>query len=278
MGPRSPDTRSGFLGQLQQAAVQVDDAEVEVKVRRDKRFEGEVLPAQFFKLPRIKFISLLCSELQRINTFITTLAEDKFARLDVERKGEVAVSSLPTYLAQMLPAATPAALLEEVQHAFLQLAGAMEKDVPADSVAMLAVTREAAGLAKLRAYLSLLAAILNLQVSTSIDGVLDCTDPSQLDSRRVEESVGRLEDVAIILLHQDKYLLATDEHVALDRIRRQPAGMRLVHRQFSVALQHSASYVFQSLWHARKARLAQANQMQDSAFEHGSCLSSSNEV
>ncbi|KAJ9505696.1 hypothetical protein QJQ45_024225 [Haematococcus lacustris] len=401
MGPRSPDTRSGFLCQLQQAAVQVDDAEVEVKVRRDKRFEGEVLPAQFFKLPRIKFISLLCSELQRINTFITTLAEDKFARLDVERTGQVAVSSLPSYLAQMLPAATPAAVLEEVQHAFLQLAGAMEKDVPADSVAvadvvqlslehfvlatlnsmpirdhikaallppprakaefdeaevlqtylfsvvrrhaqymlphfqawlaesgkdsllqekMLAVTREAAGLAKLRAYLSLLAAILNLQVvvsghgvrqqgrgggavSTSIDGVLDCTDPSQLDSRRVEESVARLEDVVIILLHQDKYLLATDEHVALDRIRRQPAGIRLVslgatckasawgtaahsilqsmsgpalltglahlplqvHRQFSVALQHSASYVFQSLWHARKARLAQANQMQDFA-------------
>ena len=33
---------------------QVDDVEVDQKVRRNKAFEGEIIPERFYKLPRIK--------------------------------------------------------------------------------------------------------------------------------------------------------------------------------------------------------------------------------
>lgn len=44
-------------------------------------------PARVPLLPR--FLLILCNELQRINTFVGKLAEDKFAKLDVSRSGQV---------------------------------------------------------------------------------------------------------------------------------------------------------------------------------------------
>ncbi len=38
---------------------------------------------------------MMCKELQRINTFIGKMADDKFARLDVQRTGQVRGSFPP---------------------------------------------------------------------------------------------------------------------------------------------------------------------------------------
>lgn len=66
----------------------MDEADAE-QVRRDKRYAGESIPERFFRLPRIKFLMILCKEQSRINAAIGTLAEDRFNKLDLQRTGEV---------------------------------------------------------------------------------------------------------------------------------------------------------------------------------------------
>lgn len=43
---------------------------------------------------RIRFQCALCKELQRVNAFITKIADEKFARIDIQRTGYAPVTAL----------------------------------------------------------------------------------------------------------------------------------------------------------------------------------------
>jgi len=95
------------------AAMPADDADIE-RLRRERREAaakdglkgGEDLPDKFYKLPRIRFLLLLCKELLRINRFIITFGEDRFTAVDVQRSGKINIVAVRSFVKSMSPSAT----------------------------------------------------------------------------------------------------------------------------------------------------------------------------
>lgn len=96
-----------------------DDADIE-RLRRERREAAAkdglkaasdadlLLPDKFYKLPRIRFLLLLCKELLRINRFIITFGEDRFVAMDVQRSGKLNVVAARGFVKNMSPGASDA--------------------------------------------------------------------------------------------------------------------------------------------------------------------------
>jgi hypothetical protein len=138
--------RERFNEFMQMAALPADDADVE-RVRRERReaaakdgvkFADADLPEKFYKLPRIRFLLLLCKEMLRINRwatcplrffvcvsahlctgqgpnrmmsacrYIVTFGEDRFTAMDVQRSGKIGVVAVRTFVKSMSPGVSDA--------------------------------------------------------------------------------------------------------------------------------------------------------------------------
>lgn len=106
--------RERFNEFLHMASMPADDADVE-RLRRESREAaakdglkgGDAdLPDKFYKLPRIRFLLLLCKELLRINRFIITFGEDRFTAVDVQRSGKINIVAVRSFVKSMSPSAT----------------------------------------------------------------------------------------------------------------------------------------------------------------------------
>lgn len=103
--------RERFNEFLQMASLPADDADVE-RLRRERREaaakdgvkSGDAdLPEKFYKLPRIRFLLLLCKELLRINRYIINFGEDKFSAMDAQRSGKINVVAARTFVKSTSP-------------------------------------------------------------------------------------------------------------------------------------------------------------------------------
>eukprot|EP00798_Chlamydomonas_sp_ICE-L_P021462 gene21462-28434_t len=123
--------------------------------------------------------------------------------------------------------------------------------------------KEVTGDGKFKAYMNLLAAIVNMQVQTVLDEVIGSeVDSESVDADKVELYVGRLEDLVIIMLHEDSYLIACSNFIATKRISRIPPASRIrtigrdikTHHSIGESIQSAAAFVFQNVWRQRKER------------------------
>ena len=157
LGARPPAARARFGEQLLAAAAPADDADVE-RLRRERREAAakdggggaggaggaggggaDDLPERFFKLPRIRFLLLLCREVARINRFLARHADDKFSSLDASHSGRVPAAAAKAFARAAVAAAAcsggggggDAQAAEAAAAQFLAAAEAHERDAAA---------------------------------------------------------------------------------------------------------------------------------------------------
>ncbi|KAF6252515.1 hypothetical protein COO60DRAFT_518967 [Scenedesmus sp. NREL 46B-D3] len=141
--------RNRFNEFLHMASVAADEADVE-RLRRERReaaakevkgaagtsaAKEEELPESFFKLPRIRFLLILCKEILRINKFIASFGEERFAAMDTQRSGIVRVVLVRSFVKAMSPTAIDAQVSENI-NVFVSTAEGSVRDMPPDQVAV----------------------------------------------------------------------------------------------------------------------------------------------
>ncbi|WIA13678.1 hypothetical protein OEZ85_007238 [Tetradesmus obliquus] len=152
LGMRAQAARNRFNEFLHMASVPADEADVE-RLRRERReaaakdakgaagggAKEEELPESFYKLPRIRFLLILCKEILRINKFIASFGEERFAALDAQRCGIVSVVLARGFVKAMSPAATDAQVSDNI-NVFVSTAEGFVRDMPPEQVAVPSVT------------------------------------------------------------------------------------------------------------------------------------------
>eukprot|EP00878_Enallax_costatus_P005108 GHUV01005370.1.p1 GENE.GHUV01005370.1~~GHUV01005370.1.p1 ORF type:complete len:604 (+),score=218.67 GHUV01005370.1:107-1918(+) len=147
LGMRSQAARDRFNEFLHMASVPADEADVE-RLRRERREaaakdptarQQEDVPETFFKLPRIRFLLILCKEICRINKFISNFGEDKFTAMDVNRTDKVDIVLVRSFVKTMSPGVGDAQVSENIS-SFVATAEAAARDISPDQVAVPSVT------------------------------------------------------------------------------------------------------------------------------------------
>ena len=136
-----------------------------------------------------------------------------------------------------------------------------------------AIGKETAGDGKYKAYMSLLAGVINAQVQSMIEGATDVEEIADLGL--TERQLSRVEDMAVLMLrdssssppsgqHRLDYLMlpsTADPDYAICAVKRMAPAARLAsvsevlrsRTEVLSVIQAQAAYVMQSLWRRRRA-------------------------
>lgn len=141
LGLRSSAARESFVTHLQTYAEPADDQDVE-KLRKERR-EAQVkdpsrayedMPEFFYKLPRIRFLLVLCKEILYFNKYLVKIAEGKFDQIDFQHSGRIPISAVQSFLMGMLPRNASEAVMAEVSNAFVSNAEAHTRQTSTDQI------------------------------------------------------------------------------------------------------------------------------------------------